>query len=148
LEFGFESFKEETPMNVKLLREVKRHILEEPRRLNMNSYGYLVDGPDAPACKTVGCIAGWSGLLSQGHLTAETGSSFMDPEVAREALKLTENQADRLFTEPWVALGGEKRGHCWPIKFAKRFEAATSEIQKAKVTAARIEHFIKTKGRE
>src|ERR1700739_464311 len=54
---------------VKLLRQVKDHILEEPKRLSMGSWmviyptGFPTSASWLPACGTVGCIAGWTVLL-------------------------------------------------------------------------------------
>lgn len=72
------STKYAVPMKVvKLIQKVQAHILEEPRRFDMavlvQQYsGYMLETdqnlPNAdrcyPACGTVGCIAGWSVLLS------------------------------------------------------------------------------------
>jgi hypothetical protein len=58
-----------------LLRRIRALVLEEPARLNMDSYisafrgrirSSVYDPPhvgDLPACGTVGCIAGWGAML-------------------------------------------------------------------------------------
>lgn len=138
-------------MNVKLLRKVKKHILEEPKRLNMDFYGSAYCN-DAPACGTVGCIAGWSALLSLAKIPEDRYErpALMKPEKAEAALEITHNQAERLFNEPWIVYGPRKQeGHLgWPVNFAKQYLEAETPEYRAKITAARIEHFIKTKGRE
>jgi hypothetical protein len=59
-------------MNVKLLRKIQKHILEEPRRLDMDVVLVKDIDPaswrDAPPCGTVGCIAGWACALSGKRL--------------------------------------------------------------------------------
>lgn len=64
-----------------LLKRVKALVLEEPARLNMNSYVVALMGRYAsedkprqpgqfyaaePACGTIGCIAGWAAILLRG----------------------------------------------------------------------------------
>jgi hypothetical protein len=56
-------------MNVKLLRRIQKHILAEPKRLDMGNF--IVRKSDGlgslvrfPKCGTVGCIAGWAVTLS------------------------------------------------------------------------------------
>lgn len=68
------------PLNVELLRKVKRHILAEPKRLVMSEglvYGTAGEtySPSAaynepddlpfPKCGTVGCIAGWTCVVGE-----------------------------------------------------------------------------------
>ena len=61
----------ERKMNTRLLRKVQKHILEEPRRLNMD---IILDDrvsardPKNPPCGTVGCIAGWAIVLAHGDI--------------------------------------------------------------------------------
>lgn len=54
-------------LNKPLLRDVKRHILAEPRRLDMDLWtrdaSYMTTLL-RPACKTTACIAGWTGMLA------------------------------------------------------------------------------------
>ena len=121
-------------MNVRLLRKVKKHILEEPRRFQMDGYvhrgrpGSMFEDLGlrykVPDCGTVACIAGWAQCLSGGD------SSPM------EALGL-HGYEDRLFFM-WN----------WPMNLRKRFYAAKTMRTRAKIAAERIEHFIKTKGAE
>lgn len=129
-------------MNVKLLRKVKAHILAEPKRLYMSSYikseAHNMDiGHDYPKCGTAACIAGWACLL---ELKPKDPYEFwqthsVGPEAAA-LLGIDDQAAYRLF-EPSE----------WPKQFARgRSDDGAKET--AKVAAARIEHFIKTKGRE
>lgn len=130
-------------MNVKLLRKVQKHILEEPRRINMNTVISYVDPSDkeSPPCGTVGCIAGWTNILSRNP------DGYMYDAAA--ALDLNPAQKRRLFTEPFYT--GKKKfpaDTTWPAKFAARYEKAKTAKTRAKVTSERIDHFIKTKGKE
>ena len=126
-------------MNVKLLRKVKRHILAEPKRLYMPAYiirkedGMDISRPFA-RCGTAACIAGWTYILSVKSKTPpRTGDEHTE---AAELLGLTELQADRLF------LPGN-----WPLDFRDGL-TGDGKPETAKVAAARIEFFIKTKGKK
>lgn len=143
-------------MNVKLLRQVKRHILEEPKRLQMGIWsasakrqvrqGYM-EKDEAPACGTTGCIAGWAVILHKAGsrtdflkvLRSIRGHDYrhvMQPK-AIALLELTEAQADSLF------FVGD-----WPGSFEGDYMNCKTPKQRARVTAKRIEHFIRTKGEE
>jgi hypothetical protein len=144
-------------MNVKLLRRVKKHILEEPRRLCMAWYVIkksedkkLIAGRPFAKCNTAACIAGWTLELNKIEVnpyaciagwTLELNKIEVNPYESEHirACKLLDISYDeglRLF-EP----------SSWPLKFRDgRRDDGTEET--AQVAAARIEHFIKTKGRE
>ena len=54
------------PVNVKLLKKVRKLIAEEPKRLNMGLWGsQLRRGRSRPPCGTVACLAGWTILASR-----------------------------------------------------------------------------------
>jgi hypothetical protein len=127
-------------MKTKLLRKVQQHILEEPRRLNMRTFRTEVTGfyETDPPCGTTACIAGWAGLLN------DPPSRHMNWQEGREVLGLSRPQSERLFTPPEFG----PATHCWPKEFRRRYNLARSPAGRAKVAAERIEHFIKTKGRE
>lgn len=138
-------------MNVKLLRQVKRHIQEEPKRLNMSEWGTLalyLPKNRRPACGTVACIAGWACLLNQPELIGVSRKNkqkvrtfvqlmFNASGIAQALLGLTPDEGGRLF-------------HVtnWPEEFKYQYWNAEQSASEAKITAARIEHFIKTKGEE
>lgn len=133
-------------MNVKLLRKVKKHILEEPRRFAMGTWlkkytpGTLIDEPDSeafvtrrvPACGTVGCIAGWTVDLTGGKSNRAAFES-----TARRRLEISPTKSTRLFYT-----------YAWPQKFLDRYLNANTKQTRAKIAAERIEHFISTKGAE
>jgi hypothetical protein len=110
-------------MNVRLLRRIAKRIQEKPREFSMLYY----TGLNLPGkCKTTHCIGGWA-----RHFTG------LDPGAA---LDLTVEQEPRLFY-----VSG------WPKQFQGRRRTGREDYQwypTTKQTAARIEHFIKTKGAE
>lgn len=129
-------------INITLLRKVKKHILEEPRRLDMNVVlNGDQSGPDAPPCGTIGCIGGWTNFLS-----GKPEDSLSDAAIR---LGLDSDEQGRLFEEPayTVSQPTEERAG-WPEKFMRRYLKAKTPQTRAKVTAERIDHFIKTKGAE
>jgi hypothetical protein len=122
-------------MNVKLLRKIKKHILEQPKRLLMgrwivNKGDYATEKVRFAKCETAACIAGWACIL------AGQGKPQDVSLTAEKLLGLGWRQASRLF-QPLE----------WPDKFdAGLLDNGTAKT--AKMAARRIEHFIKTKGRE
>lgn len=133
---------------VKILRRVKAHILAEPRRLEMNDYASKTD---AAPCGTAGCIAGWTCLLESNMETVKAWNARAPEdawvptpdwhEEASRLLGLTEEKADKLFM-PWELEYEEDAS--WPKEFQRRYDKCKTKVGKAKVTAERIEHFIKT----
>ncbi len=120
-------------MNVELLRRVQAHILEEPRRLNMDHWIRTGQtGPDSPACGTTACIAGWA-LELDGK---DPSLLFADVDAAK-TLGITPMQGERLFF-----VGS------WPSSFVTRYDDASHDNVRAVVASERIDHFIATKGRE
>lgn len=128
-------------MNVELLERVKAHILEDPRRLDMELW--IQDkmyGPDSPPCGTVGCIAGWAVELTEGG-AAHFRSSYITEE-ARKLLDLTFQQSGTLFhTDSWPeefrdAYAATYKNYGWM--------APDYRLKQAQVTAARIDHLIQT----
>ena len=113
-------------MNVELLEKVKAAILKDPGSFNMSDWD----------CGTTACIA--------GHVMRLNGQSMHcslinSGHVAR-LLGLDKLQAEALFY-----VGG------WPTKFQEAYGKASDRqdnVRMAAVAAERIDHFIKTKGRE
>jgi hypothetical protein len=131
-------------INVKLLRKIAKHITDKPRRFVMRTFMYSTDGwgdefraddgsmQKFEKCGTVACIGGWAVLLTDG--VAPTG------EIRARAVEILGIQGmneDKLFE---VTM--------WPTEFTKRYWAAKTQRQRAKVAAERIEHFIATEGVE
>jgi hypothetical protein len=139
-------------MNVELLQRVKQHILEEPRRLDMDDWAHTSN--EAP-CGTQACIAGWACVLTgkatlnpRGYYTFgdPLSDSYVSPSrVGGQALGLTPDEADRLF----YAYGAEEEeDYGWPNEYRLRYERATDAKEKAIATADRIDRFIATNGAE
>lgn len=141
-------------INVKLLRAVKRAILEEPKRLDMSDGIARASGSTAPRCGTVGCIGGWTVLLDACDRLGDSRIAVVAEKVnkqwwddfgelgigstAKKLLRLRSGQAKRLFFID-----------DWPPKLAKAYiEAAGNYKAAAKIAAKRIDLFIRTKGRE
>lgn len=133
-----------TKLNVKLLRKVQAHILEEPRRYEQNATidkgqpgERHISGMAYPVCGTIACIGGWAQLLAkrpgQVHI--------LNFKSIAKTLGLGMPQALRLFAYTW-----DERG--WPEKFKAAYAAAKTPRQRARVAVRRIDHFIKTKGAE
>lgn len=85
-----------TEKGIELLQRVKQHVLEEPRRLNMGTWGRKAShrlGDDAPPCGTVGCIAGWCVFLSNpekiwDEIIQEDFESVSDYPIRTKAAEL------------------------------------------------------------
>lgn len=131
-------------MNTKLLRKVAKHIAEEPRRLEME---YMttplskITPKDRPPCGTVACIAGWALILTKEARYANTNFPVDESgdEVCADAAENLLGISD-----------GQKLFYVndWPNPFRDLYVAAKTPRGRASAAAARIEHFIKTKGAE
>lgn len=136
-----------TPRAISLLRKVAEHILEEPRRLNMNYWRRPLGSSEgkiyqarmengewrelpSPPCGTIGCIKGWADEL--------------DPHVSLRAL--LPDGGLRLFYVSSITIDGDPL--CWPTRFRNKYLAAKTPRGRAAATVARIEHYIKTDGEE
>jgi hypothetical protein len=152
------------PMNVKLLRQIQKYILAEPKRFYLGSWGgsilpdvvdSLMDNEDSfsrtmleqrPPCGALGCIAGTACILT-GAIKPKLGSKiFFFPEStahkARRLLGIDAAAAERLFyLSEWGYDG-------WPRKFERAYERCRTPRGRASVAVRRIDHFIKTKGKE
>lgn len=133
-----------TKKAIKLLQQVKEHILAEPQKLDMEVF--IEDRGES--CGTVACIAGWTTLLTTKLKPHQCDEDLMYSafSIARKELSLSISQAQRLFY-PWVGQSNDDRVETWPKKVWKCYKDGNKE-QKAAITAARIDHFIATDGRE
>lgn len=139
-------------LNVRLLRRIQKHILAEPRRLNMRDWNTTLRDPrnlpdEMPPCGTVGCIAGWATMLSGKKPRTRHGFARMGCELLgitgwsgdpTDMLRY-DSQARKLFVVDY-----------WPLKYQHRYDKADTLSGQArfqghaKATSDRIEHFIKT----
>ena len=114
-------------MNVRLLRKIRKHILENPKRLDMGVFLFREKTHPHyykyPECGTVGCLAGWACVLSK---EADVPIAQLE-DRAKKLLGLTPRQAGKLFyTIP-------------------SFKAQSQSL--ANAVARQIDTFIATKGR-
>lgn len=153
-------------MNVKLLRQIQKHIWANPKELDMDVVAKNIEGatfakkfkPGAP-CGTACCIDGFAQMFSgrikpglpdrAGHLMFPV---VYDPDfaVGAEILELTPAQAERLFEPPSDTVDDED-AIGWPQEYAMAYVQAVEDgdyIEAAQITFDRIEHFIQTEGRE
>lgn len=80
-----------------LLSDIAQLALDEPKRMRMATVLAVGDTNSFPACKTVGCIAGWTDMLTTTSATMEWGEIIM--ERATATLGLTTRQRDELFCD-------------------------------------------------
>jgi hypothetical protein len=128
-----------TKLNVKLLRKIKKHVEEEPRRLIMARWqqkgraGELVEDEAAtfnlPECGTAACIAGWAVNLSGKKIETDVGARAMT------LLGLTFEQSQNLFNT----------GN-WPGDYGDKFDNETSPERRVKILGKLIDKVIESKG--
>lgn len=135
-----------TKPNVPLLRQIMRLWKAQPKRLRMEEFLIVGVPPHhgGPPCGTIGCIAGWASVLKEkmnlgkgatlvtAALVAQNEPQTMH-NLGREALGLTDAQADRLFYH-WD----------WPSKYEEAYDMAKTPTARVRATCARINHFIRT----
>lgn len=132
--------------SIDLLRQVKRAILAQPNFYAQNRWVSSVN-----SCGTTCCIAGWADFVVNGKaahnkrakkLIVPTGQQWKVAdewlEIAAEALGITLDESERLCE------GSSE----WPEDLAGAYAEAATAKERAKVAAARIEHFIATDGAE
>lgn len=137
-------------LNVKLLRKIQKHILEEPKRLVMRTLcltradegkeTFIGDGqlPQLFApCGTAACIAGWALLMADKNPGYDSG--------ACEAAELLGTEVFNAFSPDHTTNSGRLFwDDNWPDPFRKQYRDAETATDRAQIAAARIEHLIKT----
>lgn len=157
-----------TEHSIKMLCQLQRYILAEPKRFNLSLWGISCDpkaykklhatDEDAkvlkkqrPPCGSVGCLAG-NVLVMTGKIVPSRhfdGKEIYDfpetsPDLAQQRLGLDDEQARRLF---YLTRWGFHLG--WPDKFARRLDQCSPGTKAyAKVASDRIDHYIATGGEE
>lgn len=130
-------------VNTDLFLRVKKAILAEPKRLDMDTWLDTYDPKyydEAPKCGTVGCIAGWAVVLtrvgrepkSMGPVEktcADVLNMGFDKNVAARQLGLSYETMDKVF-------------HLsnWPILFYRKWAHAKGREQQAQVVADYIDY--------
>lgn len=137
-------------MNTKLLRQVKKAILEHPDQFEMRwwftndlelDYGNV--NRIAGGCGTAACIGGWALHLKHKQDTLNATREYIDSAWimyatdATDLLGLNADESTRLFNHAK-----------WPLRFLSRYIKAKQPKARARAAADRINHFIKTKGAE
>ena len=121
-------------MKIRLLKKVRQAILNEPKQFGMNSWF------GSGVCGTTACIGGWAIILSgkfESPFAAVKASGYRtlhSPETA-ECLGLSTQQASRLF---YVS--------SWPERYQYGNQSSSAK-SRARNAAARINLFIRTKGK-
>jgi hypothetical protein len=152
-------------MNIKNLKLLVKRLeaqLDSPEaaRFNMKNFGeqYYPAYPgalQAPVCNTQACLAGEAALMS-GQATIGPNGGFFNlgggrmfgqviEDNAVKFLGLNVEQRDKLFytksDQTWIETG-------WPKKFDAAYAAAKTPQGRLYVAIRRVEHFIKTKGKQ
>lgn len=115
-------------MKVKEIRATLARIAKDPRLLDMSTWGRQDD------CGTIACFAGHTILHHEGHKSASFGGCGL---TAGRILGLSTCQSVRLFFL-WN----------WPKSFQRAYARTTLPDDSYIVLKNRVEHFIKTRGRE
>ena len=138
--------KKKRRINVRLLRRIQKHILEEPKRLDMGRWcrkkewdGFQLFPEVFPECGMQACIGGWAIVLSGGRINRGFSPLNMEDRAAK-LLGLDEGQSSRLFF-----------AREWPVRLIPRprnAEATRCQIMRdAKKAVERIDIFIESKGK-
>lgn len=128
-------------MKTALLRQVETAILAEPKQFDISHWWEYV-GAGVPNCGTTACIAGWAIAIANHENPREARDRYIEKgywdivEHAAGILGITPSQGERLFFI-----------YHWPARYRRQYGKLTVE-GKAKRAVRRIEHFIKTRGKE
>lgn len=133
------------PVNVKLLRRIKRHILEEPKRFDMTFIRNPLDGLGKkliPECGTVCCIGGWAIKFSYPKAT---------PDIETDGRFWQVNGQGVGAGVATLLIGGREINRLlfdrrWPDELRLKYRVAKTSKQKAEAGAAAIDSYIKAKG--
>lgn len=120
-----------------LLTKVCEVITEEPKRYNQGRWLRRERGRSAPACGTVGCVAGWCVALVDSTVIDDRRAPIGDR--AMNILGIDEDQRMELFAGDAVAdfpLIQGQGGHLYAragVRHIRRFQEKYAEQLKAKV---------------
>lgn len=150
-------------MNVKLLKRIQRAIKRRPAQFNMDRW--FSQHPNVPHCGTTACLAGWALTLDarKAHQKAsplKAARQFLEScgerqrtyirvgglynfrmvEQGAMLLEISKEQAEKLFFV-----------HNWPSNFRNEYQSNVDfnhQLKAAQIVSDRIDHFIKTDGKE
>lgn len=123
-------------LNVRLLRKVQKHILDEPKRLDMLQWEYR--STVAP-CGTQACIAGWTTILAKKRVNKRDDY----PRIAAKLLGLKFSANYGYLVDSDCDAGRLFLSCAWPEQFADAYDVSKSFRHNARVTSRRIDYFIK-----
>lgn len=133
-------------MNIKLLQKIKKAILKEPRRLEMESWASKVERGEFsnpkhyPPCGTAACIAGHAVWLENPKAFKAAIIGKKEKEIdqrAQRLLQITQGQSARLFYVTW-----------WPYDLSDQYREANTPLKRARIAVKRIDRFIESDGTE
>ena len=138
-------------MNVELMLEVKRRVLEQPKSVNMDTFCDYVKGPRAVKegfCGAVGCISGHAIFASGISLKAMRDFSLSAHALGRALLGLSNKEAHELFyfhnDVDCVKARECLEEDCPYYQFSKRLKKQRAgSVRYAKIVAGAIDHAIK-----
>lgn len=128
-------------MNIELLREIQKCVLENPDRVFMPHFISDIHtrqprqgvGPDTiDNCGTAGCIGGWALMLAARRDGVSLPTTV---EQIERVLDLKRFQGSSLL---WTAN--------WPVVYARRYQFADTDEERAKAVCERIDNFIESNG--
>lgn len=119
-------------LNVKLLRKVRDKILAEPDQFEMSQWFTQSTGWKIPNCGTAACIAGWTIAVSNRKKPSEFLTARNIQDTALELLGIEDQDGWDLFSVS-----------SWPKKYMDRFFVTPSRRGRARITAQRINAYIK-----
>lgn len=132
-------------MDIKLLKRVRDRIAARPRQFVMRRlFDDRTESDHKPShCGTACCILGWGIVLqdSEKRSPKEFAQLF-------ELHELSYFSTRNVFGISWAE--GDKLvwADNWPEPFRTQFSKAKTDAQHARIAVRRINHFIKTKGKE
>jgi hypothetical protein len=116
-------------MNVALLKEVSKTIVEHPQEFNMQRW----------ICNTQACIGGWAVCLTRGKKPRELADLFKPGLHPGSCYSEARNVLDLDFYDAGQLFYFEN----WPMHYRTRYYQATTKLEMAIVTRNRINYFIK-----
>lgn len=129
-------------LNIPLLKKIKQHILEEPKRydqdetVSFDKEGSLSwNGRTYPSCGTIACLGGWAYLLT--HKNKPTAFTPIFSE-AKRVCGLTDVQGSNLF---------DGSGGGWPQPYNAQYLKAKTVQGKANVAGKLLDKVIETNGK-
>lgn len=136
-------------LNVRLLRRIQKHILEEPRRFMMVASNFVATTQEQwhcfrrhlfsdaseimTPCGTAACIAGWANIL-----TGVNPRSFKAGDPQRAAVQIG------ITPSPLWSKSNLFVIENWPEPFCSRYKKAKTSRVRVKIACKRIDHLIKT----